>query len=350
MKDSVILEGKIYISAKRAAKIINYAQDYIGQLCRSGKLDCKMIGRSWFVTEESLLAHRADAIDATQERVLKVIKNNDVAIKETIKASVEEKKIIVPVTVSSAVSVPAVENKSVISPIQATDLTYEAENISLLPELKKKVPEVFAMKNVMSLTPAPFVVPMKKITVKKSGGSAPARITAPMATPLFAQSGGTAALQMANPVSTTLIITLVALGAFFFTLSFVSFENSRAFSRNDASVSSAAGELVSEILKAIGLKGRSPTIAAAPRENVSNQAVSNDNASTTPGFNGIGIFPSSSPQADEEAKQRIMNSFSDEVTIQPDKSGTSGVITPVFKQTDGKDFVYVLVPVKEKKQ
>jgi hypothetical protein len=45
-----------------------------------------------------------------------------------------------------------------------------------------------------------------------------------------------------------------------------------------------------------------------------------------------------------------MNSFSDEVTIQPDKSGTSGVITPVFKQTDGKDFVYVLVPVKEKKQ
>jgi Holliday junction resolvase len=92
MKDSVILEGKIYISAKRAAKIINYAQDYIGQLCRSGKLDCKMIGRSWFVTEESLLAHRESAIDATQERVLKVIKNNDVAIKETIKASIEDKK------------------------------------------------------------------------------------------------------------------------------------------------------------------------------------------------------------------------------------------------------------------
>src|SRR3989344_5877927 len=65
MKDTLILEGKNYISARRAAKIINYAQDYIGQLCRAGKLDCRMVGRSWFVTEESLLAHREAAVDAT---------------------------------------------------------------------------------------------------------------------------------------------------------------------------------------------------------------------------------------------------------------------------------------------
>jgi hypothetical protein len=71
---------------------------------------------------------------------------------------------------------------------------------------------------------------------------------------------------------------------------------------------------------------------------------------TTSATNGIGIFPSSNPTADEATKEKIMNSFSDEVTVQPDKSGTAGVITPVFRQTNGNDFVYVLVPVKEKKQ
>jgi hypothetical protein len=107
----------------------------------------------------------------------------------------------------------------------------------------------------------------------------------------------------ANPISTTLIITLVALGAFFFTLSFVSFEKGRALSRNDASVSSAAGELVSEILKAIGTQRVEPLLLlTAPRETVKNQAVSNDNASTTPGFNGIGIFPSSKSTSRRRSK------------------------------------------------
>ena len=58
MKENLILQDKNYISAKRAAEIFGYASDYIGQLCRSGKVECKMVGRSWFVTKESLVKHR----------------------------------------------------------------------------------------------------------------------------------------------------------------------------------------------------------------------------------------------------------------------------------------------------
>ena len=58
MKDSVLLEGKIYISSRRAAEISHYTTDYVGQLCRSGKVDCRIVGRAWFVTEESILAHQ----------------------------------------------------------------------------------------------------------------------------------------------------------------------------------------------------------------------------------------------------------------------------------------------------
>src|SRR3989338_4881695 len=111
MKDSLILEGKIYISARRAAKIINYAQDYIGQLCRQGKLDSRMVGRSWFVTEESLLAHREAAIDATTERVAKIIgtdaieenaKRNEKKISENIQTNVN-----IPVKFSVVASIAA---------------------------------------------------------------------------------------------------------------------------------------------------------------------------------------------------------------------------------------------------
>jgi hypothetical protein len=48
---------------------------------------------------------------------------------------------------------------------------------------------------------------------------------------------------------------------------------------------------------------------------------------------------------DEQMKKDIRNSFSDQIEITPDSSGTAGVITPVFRQAKGKDFIYVMVPV-----
>ena len=92
MNKSLYIKGRKYISARRAADITGYAGDYIGQLCRAGKLDCKMVGRSWFVTEESLLAHRENAVDSTQERILKIIKNNDVEIKRAIQEHIQPEK------------------------------------------------------------------------------------------------------------------------------------------------------------------------------------------------------------------------------------------------------------------
>lgn len=54
----VTLDGKRYISAKRAAEISEYSNDYIGQLCRSGKIEATRIGRNWYVEEASILGHK----------------------------------------------------------------------------------------------------------------------------------------------------------------------------------------------------------------------------------------------------------------------------------------------------
>lgn len=56
--DELTIEGKQYISSKRAAKVSGYAKDYIGQLCREGRVDSKLVGRSWYVYEPSIREHR----------------------------------------------------------------------------------------------------------------------------------------------------------------------------------------------------------------------------------------------------------------------------------------------------
>lgn len=56
--DELTIDGKIYVSSKRAAAITGYAKDYVGQLCREGRVEAKLVGRSWYVYEPSLKKHR----------------------------------------------------------------------------------------------------------------------------------------------------------------------------------------------------------------------------------------------------------------------------------------------------
>jgi len=56
--DEVTIGDKTYISSKRAAEITGYAKDYVGQLCREGHVDAKMVGRGWYVYEPSIRRHR----------------------------------------------------------------------------------------------------------------------------------------------------------------------------------------------------------------------------------------------------------------------------------------------------
>ena len=87
-------------------------------------------------------------------------------------------------------------------------------------------------------------------------------------------------------------------------------------------------------------------------DNTSNSIVENNidqnNSSDDVEFNGMAVTPSTgSAEKDEALKQKIRASFSDEVAVTPDNSGTAGVITPVFKKSTGDDFLYVLVPVND---
>lgn len=56
--DEILIEEKKYVSSKQAAKMTGYAKDYIGQLCREGRVPARLIGRSWYVLEAAIQDHR----------------------------------------------------------------------------------------------------------------------------------------------------------------------------------------------------------------------------------------------------------------------------------------------------
>jgi len=56
--NEIIIGDQTYISSKKAAEITGYAKDYIGQLCREGRVEARLVGRNWYVREAAIRDHR----------------------------------------------------------------------------------------------------------------------------------------------------------------------------------------------------------------------------------------------------------------------------------------------------
>lgn len=61
MSDQITLEGKEYISSKRASELSGYTQDYIGQLARRGLIDARRVSGLWHVFFDSLQNYKTAA-------------------------------------------------------------------------------------------------------------------------------------------------------------------------------------------------------------------------------------------------------------------------------------------------
>lgn len=113
--NEITIGDKTYISAKRAAEITGYARDYVGQLCREGHVDAKMVGRSWYVYEPAIRAHRF-GVEAVQE-----------PRKEEVSQEVQAD--------TAAPAAPAAQNAPEEGISTWTKPTYTPESPEMLPEL-----------------------------------------------------------------------------------------------------------------------------------------------------------------------------------------------------------------------
>jgi hypothetical protein len=77
--DSIELDGNTYIPSARAARLVGYTKDYVGQLARAGKLDAKLVGRSWYINEDSIRKHKL----SVHYTLTKPKKSQQIASRET---------------------------------------------------------------------------------------------------------------------------------------------------------------------------------------------------------------------------------------------------------------------------
>jgi len=124
------LDGKIYVSSKRAAEITGYAKDYIGQLSRAGKLDSKMVGRNWYINKDSLQAlqkpHKHDYRAWAASKVTTKWPMHKIQSARSISTSASELK---------ARKYGSLYPRKIVD--EAVPLQYESDDRTLLPDLDK---------------------------------------------------------------------------------------------------------------------------------------------------------------------------------------------------------------------
>ncbi len=261
-----------YVSAKRASEITGYTQDYIGQLCRSNNLDCKQVGKRWFISEVSLLEHKENT--AKKERGV----------------------IYFPPTVLPKIETPLV---LLAYPAPKTDEILKTKTLFKKP--------IFL---IPTISFAIIAVLFFSISFNKNLGSRVALVY--QKTFETTQTNNSASLGGALKDSLGTFFNHLASGTYRFVSSLFNFETADKVATLDS-------EQVNSVYK-------------------------NDTQM------GITVLPSSGDEIkDEKTKQQIKDSFSDQTEVFPDKTGSSGVIKPVFTKLSDQNYLYVMVPITERK-
>ncbi len=146
----VTFDGVEFTKASEVAKQFGYTSDYLGQLCRSKKVNARLVGRTWFVNVPSLEAHRENRYQST-----KIQKNDEHSksdpSKKVVVSNKQENVGISSKTYLKRVQSPKsrvrrielVENSTTTQ--EAVALQYEPDDFSLIPKVDSK-PKITMLK------------------------------------------------------------------------------------------------------------------------------------------------------------------------------------------------------------
>src|SRR5471030_992370 len=100
-KKIVAGNGTTMLSAKAASKGLKCAPDYVGKLCREGKLDCKLIDGAWFVNEASISLYEVARKEARALRSRELAQERKLENASYRKQSVDENTFDTPTEISN---------------------------------------------------------------------------------------------------------------------------------------------------------------------------------------------------------------------------------------------------------
>lgn len=174
----VLIEGKEYVSSERAAKLVGYTKDYVGQLARAGKIESKKIGRSWYISQDSITKHKLsvhyiltkpkkplknktendEIANVHIDKIVTPQKSNVQNYSNTNNSNVDENKGFMHEDEEDFDLLPRLKEKNR-DVLLHTDIRYE-EEVSKVPE-RKQIPE--QAENTRHIKSIPIRKPEKKI-------------------------------------------------------------------------------------------------------------------------------------------------------------------------------------------
>lgn len=129
--DTVSVKGINYEKASLLAKEFKYTSDYLGQLCRARKVDCQLIGRTWYINRDSLVSHRTSRYS----------KNNTLPDEKAFEYNVKINKSrveIEPFLKNNVIKMVDSKSKNFISQVNWKPAKYELDKDDLLPSMLNK--------------------------------------------------------------------------------------------------------------------------------------------------------------------------------------------------------------------
>jgi len=327
-KISKFNSSKAYISLKEAEKYCSYSQQYLNLRIRQGKLKAIKFGRNWVTTKNWLddflnkkiceekkeeyisLSNATKFCSYSQEYLnLRIRQGKLKAIKlgrnwATTKTWLDQylKNVESKKSVAGKNNFSGEEDKIIL----ATDSAFKKEETAVLEE--KDFSEV------------------KKLGFK----------TQDINFTVFQKERNRRRLneRILKPLAAFAVISLLLFSSFAF---YKAFENKKP-SESFASLTSACQWIKENIflwLNPIENFSDKDKIQPAEKESISDPL---------PEKQGLVVVPSIGN--DDKDKQKIKNSFSDEVKVeQIDES--SGYVIPIFKEKEGEKFMYIMVPLNE---
>ncbi len=120
------LNEKTFIKANKIARELGYTADYIGQLCRAGKVEAQLVGRTWYVEEKSIRSHKQTRYRSTKAVTQKFLQQS---------VAEESEKVVDKALHEVAIHKPRYEGHR-----GATIITprYGADEAELIPLVKEK--------------------------------------------------------------------------------------------------------------------------------------------------------------------------------------------------------------------
>ena len=138
MSSEIYFDGSRFISANDAARTVGVTRDYIGRLCRDGKLSGKRVGKLWYVDENSLNRFLIEKEHSTATRREKLSKERSEEYKKKSQPTHTTSSVgnSIPITVAPAPKDEldtAVKRKSKIIP-QDSNTTERARRVKEMIE------------------------------------------------------------------------------------------------------------------------------------------------------------------------------------------------------------------------